>query len=162
MNNAGVFYPRLLEETSEEMLEHTFDVNVLGPYILTQKTVLHMRSQGKGSIIFTGSIFGPVGSPYATSYAASKMAIHGLAMSLAIELAPTIRVNVVAPDNIDTPMNYPLYDALGGRPAFVADYPMGRLGLPSDIAAAVSFIASDEACWVTGTVLPVDGGYLAK
>lgn len=56
VNNAGVFYPRLLEETSAEMLEHTFDVNVLGPYILTQKTVTHMRSQGKGSIIFTGSV----------------------------------------------------------------------------------------------------------
>lgn len=163
VNNAGVFFIRMLDETTEEEWDKTFDVNVKGPYFLTQKVVPHMLKQGKGKIVFIGSVFGPTGAPAASSYAASKMAIHGLTINLAIELAPSkINVNAVAPGNVDTPMNYELYDKFGGREAFRAQYPLGRLGLVEDIAASVAFLASKEADWITGVVLPVDGGYLAK
>ncbi len=163
VNNAGIFFIRMFDQTTEEEWDKTFDVNVKGPYFLTQKVVPHMLKQGKGKIVFTGSIFGPIGAPGASSYATSKMAIHGLTINLAIELAPSnINVNAVAPGNIDTPMNYELYDKFGGREAFRAQYPLGRLGLVEDIAASVAFLASKEADWITGVVLPVDGGYLAK
>ena len=81
---------------------------------------------------------------------------------LAIELAPTIRVNAVAPGNIDTPMNQELYDKFGGREAFRVQYPMGRIGLEEDVASAVTYLVSDEAEWITGVIMPVDGGYMAK
>ena len=163
VNNAGVFFIRMFDQTTEEEWDKTFDVNVKGSYFLTQKVLPYFLKQGKGKIIFTGSIFGPIGAPAASSYAASKMAVHGLIHSLAIELAPKkINVNAVAPGNVDTPMNYELYEKFGGREAFRQQYPLGRIGLPEDIAAAVAFLASEEADWITGVVLPVDGGYLAK
>jgi len=162
VNNAGIFYIRMLDQLTEGEYDDTFDVNVKAPYFLTQKVVPHMMKQGKGRIVFTGSIFGPIGAPGASSYGASKMAIHGLTKCLSQELAPAITVNAVAPGNVDTPMNHPLYEKFGGREAFRAQYPLGRLGLASDIAASVAFLASDEADWITGVVLPVDGGYTAK
>ena len=121
-----------------------------------------MQKKDRGRIIFTGSIFGPIGAPAASSYGASKMAIHGLTKCLSQELAPKITVNAVAPGNVDTPMNYPLYDNFGGREAFREQYPLARLGLESDVAASVAFLASDDADWITGVILPVDGGYKAK
>ena len=163
INNAGIFFIRTLEEITEEEWDKTFDVNVKGPYFLTKKVVPQFLKQAKGKIVFVGSIFGPIGAPSASSYAASKMALHGLVYNLAIELAPRkINVNGVAPGNVDTPMNYELYDKFGGREAFRQQYPIGRIGTPEDIAAAVAFLASDEADWITGVVMPVDGGYLAK
>jgi NAD(P)-dependent dehydrogenase (short-subunit alcohol dehydrogenase family) len=71
-------------------------------------------------------------------------------------------VNAVAPGNIDTPMNQELYDKFGGREAFRVQYPMGRIGLEEDVASAVTYLVSDEAEWITGVVMPVDGGYMAK
>ena len=162
VNCAGVFYIRLLGELSEDEWDTTLDVNVKGPFFLTQKVVPHMVEQNAGNVIFVGSIFGPRGVPGAASYGASKAALHGLTECLAIELAPTIRVNAVAPGNIDTPMNQELYDKFGGREAFRVQYPMGRIGLEEDVASAVTYLVSDEAEWITGVVMPVDGGYMAK
>jgi NAD(P)-dependent dehydrogenase (short-subunit alcohol dehydrogenase family) len=162
VNCAGVFYIRLLGELSEDEWDTTLDVNVKGPFFLTQKVVPHMVERGSGNVIFVGSIFGPRGVPGAASYGASKAALHGLTECLAIELAPTIRVNAVAPGNIDTPMNQELYDKFGGREAFRVQYPMGRIGLEEDVASAVTYLVSDEAEWITGVVMPVDGGYMAK
>lgn len=162
VNNAGVMFGELIEHTTEEMFDCTFDVNVKGHYFLTKNVVPFMRAQKGGSIVFTGSVFGPTGMTYATSYAASKMALHGLSTCLAVELAPTIRSNVVVPGNVDVPSNEPVYAALGGRDAVRACYPLDRLGNAVDVANAVAFLASDEASWITGVCLPVDGGYLAK
>jgi NAD(P)-dependent dehydrogenase (short-subunit alcohol dehydrogenase family) len=162
VNCAGVFYIRLLGELTEEEWDTTLDVNVKGPFFLTQKVVAHMVERGSGNVIFVGSIFGPRGVPGAASYGASKAALHGLTECLAIELAPTIRVNAVAPGNIDTPMNQELYDKFGGREAFRVQYPMGRIGLEEDVASAVTYLVSDEAEWITGVIMPVDGGYMAK
>lgn len=162
VNCAGVFFIRLLDELTEDEWDKTLDVNVKGPFFLTQKVAPHMIEQGGGNVIFLGSIFGPRGVSGAASYGASKSALHGLTECLAIELAPTIRVNAVAPGNIDTPMNEELYEKFGGREAFRVQYPMGRLGLEGDIANAVTYLVSDDANWITGVVLPVDGGYMAK
>ena len=164
INNAGIFITGIIDQTTEEEWNKTFDINVKSAYFLTQKVVPHLLRQGKGKIVFVGSIFGPIGGSGVSSYAASKMAIHGLTVSLAIELAPSkINVNAVAPGNVDTPMNYGFYDEFGGKEAFGKQYyPIGRVGLVEDIAAAVAFLASEEADWITGVVLPVDGGYLAK
>ena len=163
MNCAGVFFIRLLHELSEDEWDTTLDVNVKGPFFLTQKVAPHMIEQGSGSVIFVGSIFGPRGVPAAASYGASKSALHGLTECLAIELAPSgIRVNAVAPGNIDTPMNQELYEKFGGREAFRVQYPLGRIGLEQDVANAVAFLVSDDAEWITGVVMPVDGGYMAK
>ncbi len=162
VNCAGVFFIRLLDELTEDEWDTTLDVNVKGAFFLTQKVAPHMIEQGKGNVIFIGSIFGPRGVPAAASYGASKAALHGLTECLAVELAPTIRVNAVAPGNIDTPMNQELYEKFGGREAFRVQYPMGRIGLETDVASAATFLASDEAEWITGIVMPVDGGYMAK
>jgi 3-oxoacyl-[acyl-carrier protein] reductase len=162
VNCAGVFYIRMLDELTEEEWDTTIDVNVKGPFFLTQAVAPHMVKQDSGNIIFVGSIFGPRGVPGAASYGASKSALHGLTECLAIELAPTIRVNAVAPGNIDTPMNQELYEKFGGREAFRVQYPMGRIGLEEDVANAATFLVSDEAEWLTGVVMPVDGGYMAK
>ena len=163
INNAGVFYIRLLEELTEAEWDSTLDVNVKAPFFLTQKVVPYMVERGKGSVIFIGSTAGQRGMPAAGSYGASKAALHGLSTCLAIELAPKgIRVNTVAPGNTDTPMNQELYERFGGRDAFRVQYPMGRLGLEKDIASAVAYLVSDEADWITGIVMPVDGGFLAK
>ena len=121
-----------------------------------------MIEQESGNVIFIGAIVGPRGVPAAASYGASKAALHGLTECLAVELAPRIRVNAVAPGNIDTPMNQELYENFGGREAFRVQSPMGRLGLETDVPGAVTFLASDEADWITGGVMPVDGGYMAK
>ncbi len=161
-NCAGVFFIRLLDELTEDEWDTTLDVNVKGAFFLTQKVAPHMIQQEGGNVIFIGSIFGPRGVPAAASYGASKAALHGLTECLAVELAPRIRVNAVAPGNIDTPMNQELYENFGGREAFRVQYPMGRLGLETDVAGAVTFLASDEADWITGVVMPVDGGYMAK
>lgn len=163
VNNAGIFFIRMLDQITEAEYDKTFDVNVKGPYFLTQKVLPQFLAQGKGKIVFLGSIFGPIGAPAASSYGASKMAIHGLTYTLAIELAPKkINVNGIAPGNVDTPMNYELYDKFGGREAFRQQYPIGRIGTAEDMAAAAAFLSSDAADWITGVVLPVDGGYMAK
>ena len=163
VNCAGVFFIRLLHELTEVEWDTTLDVNVKGPFFLTQRVAPLMVEQGSGNVIFVGSIFGPRGVPGAASYGASKSALHGLTECLAIELAPSgIRVNAVAPGNIDTPMNQELYEKFGGREAFRVQYPLGRIGLEQDVANAVAFLVSDEADWITGVVMPVDGGYMAK
>jgi 3-oxoacyl-[acyl-carrier protein] reductase len=163
VNNAGVFYIRLLEELTEHEWNTTIDVNVKASFFLTQKVVPHMVNVGKGSVVFIGSTAGQRGMPAAASYGASKMALLGLTTCLAIELAPSgIRVNAVTPGNTDTPMNEELYKKFGGREAFRVQYPIGRLGSAGDVANAVSYLVSDEADWVTGAILPIDGGFLAK
>jgi NAD(P)-dependent dehydrogenase (short-subunit alcohol dehydrogenase family) len=169
--NAGIFELAPLEQTSDELWQRHLDVNLNGAFYGTRSVVPEMRKRGKGKIIYSGSIFGPYGVPGAIGYCVSKMAIHGLARSLAIELAPLkINVNAVAPGDIVTPMNDGLYlyiaeqagkpgDIEAGKQELVKSYPWGRLGDVKDIAPTVVFLASDAADFVTGQVIFVDGGY---
>jgi NAD(P)-dependent dehydrogenase (short-subunit alcohol dehydrogenase family) len=116
-----------------------------------------------GSIVFISSVMASVGAPGAAAYSLSKAALHGLARSLALELAPVqIRVNCVAPGFVQTPM----FDRMASswdaeqRARVGADHPLG-LGAPLDVAHSVAFLLADTARWITGTVLTVDGGYTA-
>ncbi len=160
INCAGVMYLRNLEELTEEEWDKIFDINVKAAFFMTQKVAPHLKEKSK--IIFIGSIFGPAGVPSAASYSSTKMALHGLTKNLAIELAPRkINVNAVAPGNVVTPLNDPLYEKFG-KDGVRALYPIGRLGEVEDISNAIAFLVSDEADWITGTILSVDGGYLAQ
>jgi NAD(P)-dependent dehydrogenase (short-subunit alcohol dehydrogenase family) len=171
--NAGIFEMGNLEDTTDRMWQRHLDVNVSGAFYGTRSVVPEMRKQGKGKIIYTGSIFGAYGVPGAVSYCVSKMAIHGLTRALSIELAPLkINVNAVSPGNIVTPMNDGLYmyvaeqagkgpDIEAGKEEIRQRYPLGRLGSADDVTPAVVFLASDEADFVTGQIFFVDGGYSA-
>ena len=133
---------------------------------LALATTLHSRriSAGGGSVIFISSIMGLVGSPGAVAYSMSKAALHGITRSLALEFASKlIRVNCIAPGFVHTPLfdrTERLWDD-AQRHSVLADHPLG-IGEPEDIANAAAFLAADTGRWITGTVLVVDGGYLAK
>ena len=161
--NAGLAsYPRTALETSEADFDRVFAVNVKGVWLCARSVIPAMRAAGGGSIVVTGSVMGERTRPGFSAYAPSKAAANHLSRTLAVELAPDgIRVNAVAPVATDTGM-LPMF--LGqdhpekARKAFIAGIPMGRLAQPADVADATVFLASDAARFVTGVVLPVDGG----
>jgi 3-oxoacyl-[acyl-carrier protein] reductase len=163
VNNAGWTHRnRPLLEVSEAEFDKVYAVNVKSIYHMTQAVVPHMRRQGGGCIINTGSTAGIRPRPGLTWYNGSKGAVHLLSRSMAAELAPDkIRVNCVAPvigetGLLESFMGVP--DTPQNRAKFIATIPLGRMSRPSDIANACLYLASDEAEFVTGVVLEVDGG----
>jgi 3-oxoacyl-[acyl-carrier protein] reductase len=161
VNNAGVYAFKPLEEITEEHFHKHFDLNVLGLLLTTQEAVKHFPAAG-GSIINLSSVAAR-GLPTATVYCATKGAVNTITSSLARELGPKkIRVNGVAPGMVVTEGTESLgfTDAEGDfRKQYEAQAPLGRIGQPKDIATAVTFLASDDASWVTGETLYVSGGY---
>jgi 3-oxoacyl-[acyl-carrier protein] reductase len=161
VNNAGVYAFKPLEEITEEHFHKHFDLNVLGLILTTQEAVKHFTSAG-GSIINLSSVAAR-GMPTATVYCATKGAVNTITSSLARELGPKkIRVNGVAPGMVLTEGTESLgfTDAEADfRKQYEAQAPLGRIGQPKDIATAVTFLASDDASWVTGETLYVSGGY---
>ncbi len=164
VNNAG--YPQgptPIEEITDEHYEKVMAVNVRGVWLGCQAAAPIMKAQRRGVILTVTSTAGIRVRPGFNAYAMAKGAVNTLTKSLALELAPfQIRVNAVAPVATDTPM---LRDFIGtkrgeeeGRRAFAATIPLGRLNTPEDNAAALAYLASDDAAMVTGTVLEVDGG----
>jgi len=160
--NAGAGTLAPLAVATEAHFDQTFDVNVKGMFFTVQKA-LPLLEDG-GSIILTSSVSNVLGLPGFTAYAASKAAVRNLARGWAKELKDRkIRVNCVSPGAIDTPA---LATTAGLTPEqveqaiaqFTAQIPMGRRGMPEEIAAAVAFLASDESSYITGIDLPVDGG----
>jgi NAD(P)-dependent dehydrogenase (short-subunit alcohol dehydrogenase family) len=137
------------------------DVNLTGTYLASRAALAALTASGAGSITNLASIFGLVGGSTSSAYAASKGAIVNLTRQLAIDLAPAVRVNCVCPGVIETPMTA----ALRQDPAWVQEvlkrYPLRRFGHVDEIAAAILYLASDEAAFVTGVALPVDGGFTA-
>lgn len=159
VNNAGIAKQCLFQDMSEDYWRHIFDVNLNGAFNTIQAVLPHMLHEHSGCIINTSSIWGQHGASCEVAYSATKHAIIGLTRSLAQELAPTnIRVNCVAPGVIDTDM----VQVLGTETlaALAEDTPVGRLGRPEDIAAVVSFLASDAASFITGQVITSDGGFI--
>lgn len=159
VNNAGIAKQCLFQDMTEDYWKRIFDVNLNGAFNTIQAVLPHMLHEHSGCIINTSSIWGQHGASCEVAYSATKHAIIGLTRSLAQELAPTnIRVNCVAPGVINTDMVQVLgretLDALAG------DTPVGRLGRPEDIAAVVSFLASDAASFITGQVITSDGGFI--
>ncbi|GAB3274042.1 SDR family NAD(P)-dependent oxidoreductase [Kineosporia babensis] len=164
--NAGIIPMAPLLETSTADWEQVMAIDGRGMFLSCRYAAEQMVPAGSGAIVCVSSISGMAGQSGQSAYGAAKFVATGLVKHLAVELAPAgIRVNGVAPGTIRTDRVVALETEPGG-PEYLADivrkHPLGRLGEPSEVAAAMAFLASDESSFVTGAVLAVDGGYLAQ
>lgn len=165
-NNAGIVIPKPLLETTEEQLEQLLQVNLKGAFRLIKRVLPHMIAQGGGSIINTASTAALVGRPGMPAYGASKGALVALTRGAAVAYGPSnVRVNAIVPGTIWTGMTRAAFshwsnldDQKRGTEKVI---PLRRIGEPEDIANAALFFASDESKYITGVVLPVDGGRTA-
>lgn len=158
--NAGVVAPGTVEHSGEPDFGGIIEVNLNGVFRTAKAAIPIMKRTGPGSIVITSSVEGLVGNAMLAAYSTSKTAVIGLCRSLAAELGPAgIRVNCVMPGYIATPMTEPIAEMM---PQFKKDWidksPLGRVGTPEDVAGAVLFLCSDDASFVTGTGITVDGG----
>ena len=155
--NAGITADTLVLRMSEEQWSSVIDTNLTGSFRLAKRAAKGMLRQRKGRIIFISSVVGLLGSPGQVNYAASKAGLIGMARSLARELGSrSITANVVAPGFVETDMTDVLTDEQ--RAAIKTQVPLGRYAAPAEIAAAVTWLAGDGGAYVTGAVIPVDGG----
>jgi meso-butanediol dehydrogenase / (S,S)-butanediol dehydrogenase / diacetyl reductase len=166
LNNAGVLHIGNVEQITEEQWDETFNTNVRGLWLLSRAVLPHMRKAGGGSIINMASVLGINGTRNRASYAPSKGAVVLLTKCMAIDHGhENIRVNAICPSFVETDLTAAVLrtaaDPQAVRRERVAAHPLGRLGKPEDIAGLAVYLASDESSWVTGSVFPVDGGYLA-
>jgi NAD(P)-dependent dehydrogenase (short-subunit alcohol dehydrogenase family) len=166
VNNAGVFSPKPFLDLTEADYDWYLDTILKGKFFTAQAAARAMQDKG-GAIVQTGSLWAiqAIGATPSAAYSAANAGVHAMVRNLAIELAPyNIRINAVAPAVVETPVyNTFLTDEQVKQvlPGFNAFHPLGRNGQPRDVAEAILFLASDAASWITGTVLPVDGGVTA-
>jgi len=155
--NAGITKDTLLMRMKDEEFEEVIQTNLVGVFKVVKRCVTSMIKAKHGRIILISSVVGLYGSPGQVNYASSKSALIGFARSVTRELGSRgITANVVAPGFIKTDMTTALPEAQ--QEAYLASIPVGRFAEPEEVAAAVSWLASDEAAYVSGAVLPVDGG----
>lgn len=163
-NNAGVASQTSILEVGEAELDRNFAVNLKGTFFCSQACAPHLGVNGSGAIVNQASVAGLVGIPKLAAYSAAKGAVISLTRSMATELAPGIRVNAICPGTTVTPMIEGLLltrgagDREAGMAETIAKYPLGRLGKPEEIAQVALFLASDDSSFLTGCVVPADGG----
>jgi len=158
VNNAGIWKQAAVEEMTQEQWEETLRVNLRGPFLCCREAIPYLKKRPSARIVNVSSTAGQRGEPLHSHYAASKGALQSFTKSLAVELAPHgITVNCVAPGWVDTDMCEEPFRG-DGRRAIEAGIPLGRVGRPEEIAAAVVFLASPAASYLTGEILNVNGG----
>ena len=166
-NNAGVFQPKPFLDLDEGEYDWFLDTILKGKFFTAQAAAKAMQKRGGGTIVQTGSLWAlqAIGATPSAAYSAANAGVHALVRNLAIELAPeNIRINAVAPAVVETPVYNTFMsddEVAETLPGFNAFHPIGRNGQPADVAEASLFLASEDAGWITGTVLPVDGGVTA-
>lgn len=166
VNCAGIIVRADAEGTTDEQWQRMMSVNVNGLFFMSRAAVGPMKRQGKGAIINFGSIWGGVGATGVVAYCATKGAVHQITRAMALDhVKDGIRINAVCPGEVDTPM----LRSERARPPTLEDMqrlaetvPLGRLAQPVEIARVVLFLASDEASYMTGALVPVDAGYTAR
>ena len=157
VSNAGVTRDQLLALMKEEDFAAVVDTNLTGAFRVSKRAVRGMMRQRRGRLIFVSSVVGLLGSAGQANYAAAKAGLVGLARSLARELASrNITANVVAPGFVDTDMTAALPEER--KAAILASVPLARYASPDEVAGVVAFLAGDDAAYITGAVIPVDGG----
>jgi NAD(P)-dependent dehydrogenase (short-subunit alcohol dehydrogenase family) len=166
LNNAGIGSTADPVQCSVEDWDRVFAVNVRGVFLGTKFALPHMLERGAGSIVNTSSVAGIIGLPNRASYCASKGAVTAFTKQVAVQYAGTgVRCNCVCPGTVDSPWVGRLMDETDDpaatRAALIARQPMGRLGKPEEIARAALYLASDDAAFITGTALIIDGGLTA-
>jgi 3-oxoacyl-[acyl-carrier protein] reductase len=155
--NAGITRDTLLMRMTDEEFDSVIDTNLAGAFRCARRAATGMIRKRRGRIVLISSVVGLYGSPGQTNYAASKSGLVGLARSISRELGGRgITANVVAPGFIDTEMTAVLPDEQ--KKAYLANIPAGRFATPEEVASVVRFVASEDAGYITGAVIPVDGG----
>lgn len=158
VNNAGIAQIKLFTDVSDEEWRRMIDTNLSSAFYLSRAVAPDMISRKSGRIVNVGSMWGKVGASCEVHYSASKAGLRGLTMALAKELGPSgITVNCVEPGVIETDMNAALDEET--RASLCDETPLCRMGAPEEVAAAVGFLSSEEAGFITGQILGVDGGY---
>jgi len=166
-NNAGIIYrDKSALDTTDEQWHETMAVNATGTFLMSRSAVAAMVPRGGGVIVNNASYFGLVGGAGVAAYSASKGAVVLLTKAMALDHARQgVRINCVCAGSVDTPMLQKEMDERGGTDAvrhlFEDKHPIGRIAAPDEIASAVLFLASDEAAFITGAALPIDGGLTA-
>jgi len=167
VNNAATLYPhRTVLDTTDEQWDHTMAVNVKGVFLMSKAAIPGMIERGGGCIVNMASVWGLVGGTGAAAYCASKGAVVLLTKAMALDhAAQNIRVNCICPGSVDTPMLRGEMEALGGPEQalarFAARHPLNRICTPEEVAKAALYLASEDAAFVTGTSLVIDGGRTA-
>ena len=168
-NNAGVNSSGSVIDATEEDWDRCFAVNAKGTFLCSRVAARSMVAAGGGSIVNQGSVAAVVGIANFASYCASKGAVVALTRSMSVDLAPRgVRVNVICPGTVYTPLMEPMLRARGGGDLAAglalttAKYPIGRLGTPDEIAAVALFLASDDSSFLTGSVITADGGMTSQ
>ena len=156
--NAGIWQGAPVEEMPDELWDRVLDANLRGTWTCCRAAVPAMKSAGKGSIVIVSSTAGQRGEAGYSNYAASKGGQISFAKSLAVELAPHIRVNCVAPGWVDTDMNNEVFASQRAKEAAVNGIPLKRIATADDVAMAIAFLASDWSRHITGEVVNVNGG----
>jgi NAD(P)-dependent dehydrogenase (short-subunit alcohol dehydrogenase family) len=163
VNNAGISRTGTAEETDRELWSHVLDVNLRGTFLGCKAAIPMLRARGGGAIVNVASINGIRGNTRMVAYAASKGGVVAMTMSLALDhIDERIRINCVCPATIDTDMVRRMLevesDVALATERLIAKHPIGRMASAEEVAAAIAFLASDDASFMTGLALPVDGG----